>query len=50
MEAFRLFDKDGNGIIKTEELATVMYALGKKTTEEELKDIIKEVDAKGKSQ
>ena len=44
-EAFSLFDKDGDSNITTKELGTVMKSLGKKPTEEELKDMINEVDA-----
>ncbi|KAJ6466853.1 calmodulin [Mycena sanguinolenta] len=43
-EAFTLFDKDGNGMITTVELGTVMHSLGKNPTESELQDMINEVD------
>ncbi|XP_047336213.1 calmodulin-like protein 8 [Impatiens glandulifera] len=46
-EAFRLFDKDGDGCITVEELATVIRSLDQNPTEEELRDIISEVDADG---
>ncbi|XP_060577956.1 calmodulin-beta-like [Ruditapes philippinarum] len=46
-EAFRLFDKDGDGKITTKELGTVMKSLGHNPTEAELQDMINEVDADG---
>merc|ERR1712224_723896 len=49
-EAFRLFDVDGQGIIKTKDLGTVMRSLGMNPTEAELRDIINEVDADGTSE
>ncbi|XWS13737.1 hypothetical protein CRYUN_Cryun36dG0063700 [Craigia yunnanensis] len=46
-EAFCLFDKDGDGCITVEELATVIRSLDQNPTEEELRDMISEVDADG---
>ncbi|XP_058105407.1 calmodulin-1-like [Magnolia sinica] len=46
-EAFCLFDKDGDGCITIEELATVIRSLGQDPTEEELQDMINEVDVDG---
>ncbi|KAK4405774.1 Calmodulin-1 [Sesamum angolense] len=46
-EAFSLFDKDGDGCITIEELATVIRSLDQNPTEEELQDMINEVDADG---
>ncbi|KAL2463754.1 Calmodulin-like protein 11 [Forsythia ovata] len=46
-EAFSLFDKDGDGCITIEELATVIRSLDQNPTEEELEDIINEVDSDG---
>jgi len=43
-EAFLLFDKDGDGTITTNELATVMRSLGQNPTESELQDMVNEVD------
>ncbi|XP_059658123.1 calmodulin-like isoform X1 [Cornus florida] len=43
-EAFSLFDKDGDGRITTNEIGTVMRALGRNPTEAELQDMINEVD------
>jgi Ca2+-binding EF-hand superfamily protein len=48
-EAFSLFDKDGDGDITTKELGTVMRSLGQNPSESELQEMIKEVDADGKS-
>ena len=47
-EAFDLFDKDGNGVITTQELGTVMRSLGQNPTEGELQDMIHEVDVDSK--
>eukprot|EP00058_Branchiostoma_floridae_P007764 XP_002593252.1 hypothetical protein BRAFLDRAFT_124868 [Branchiostoma floridae] len=46
-EAFSLFDKDGDGVITTKELGTVMRSLGQNPTEVELTDMINEVDTDG---
>ncbi|KAF7341496.1 putative Calmodulin [Mycena venus] len=46
-EAFLLFDKDGDGVITTIELGTVMRSLGQNPTDKELQDMIDEVDADG---
>lgn len=47
VQAFALFDKDGDGSITIEELGTVMRNLGQKPTEESLRQMINEVDADG---
>ncbi|KAK6913986.1 EF-hand domain, partial [Dillenia turbinata] len=46
-EAFSLFDKDGDGCITIEELATVIRSLDQNPTEEELHDMINEIDTDG---
>ncbi|CAK7340957.1 unnamed protein product [Dovyalis caffra] len=46
-EAFCLFDKDGDGCITFEELATVIRSLDHGATEEELHIMISEVDVDG---
>ncbi|RVD84729.1 uncharacterized protein DFL_006455 [Arthrobotrys flagrans] len=43
-DAFKMFDKDGNGEISIDELGAVMKSLGQQPTESELRDIIHEVD------
>uniref|UniRef100_A0A0B6ZYL6 EF-hand domain-containing protein n=1 Tax=Arion vulgaris TaxID=1028688 RepID=A0A0B6ZYL6_9EUPU len=46
-EAFRLFDKDGDGSISTEELGTVMRNLGQFPSIDELNQMLKEIDIDG---
>uniref|UniRef100_A0A8D8WFF9 Calmodulin n=1 Tax=Cacopsylla melanoneura TaxID=428564 RepID=A0A8D8WFF9_9HEMI len=46
-EAFRLFDKDGDGSITKEELGRVMRSLGQFAREEELQRMLEEVDING---
>ena len=46
-EAFRVFDKDGNGVITAAELKQVMANLGENLTEEEVSEMIKEADTDG---
>ncbi|XP_031098495.1 calmodulin-like protein 8 [Ipomoea triloba] len=43
-EAFSLFDKDGDGSITVEELATVIRSLDQNPTEEELQEMMNDVD------
>ena len=47
MEAFRVFDRDGNGFISAHELRHVMTNLGEKLTNEEVDEMIKEADLDG---
>ncbi|XP_049794641.1 uncharacterized calcium-binding protein B0563.7-like [Schistocerca nitens] len=46
-EAFRLFDKDGDGSITQDELGRVMRSLGQFAREEELQQMLHEVDIDG---
>ncbi|XP_022333553.1 neo-calmodulin-like [Crassostrea virginica] len=46
-EAFKLFDKDGNGSITVEELVAILKNLGQNPTDAEISDIVSEVDADG---
>jgi len=46
-DAFRVFDKDGNGFITQSELRQVMLNLGEKLTDEEINDMIREADSDG---
>lgn len=49
-EAFRLFDKDGDGCITKEELGTVMRSLGQFARVEELQEMLQEIDVDGEWQ
>ncbi|CAH9095493.1 unnamed protein product [Cuscuta epithymum] len=46
-ESFNFFDKDGDGCITIEELATVIRSLDHNPSKEELQDMIDEVDTNG---
>ena len=49
-EAFKVFDKDGNGYISESELRHVMTNLGEKLTDQEVDEMIKEADIDGDGQ
>ena len=43
IDAFRVFDRDGNGLISAQELRFVMTTAGEKLQEEEIDELIREV-------
>ncbi|XP_076068710.1 troponin C, isoallergen Bla g 6.0101-like [Oratosquilla oratoria] len=47
-EAFRLYDKDGNGFITTNTLREILKEIDNKLSDEDLDDIIEEIDEDGK--
>ena len=47
LEAFRIFDKDGNGVISSRELKHVMANLGEVLSEYEVEAMIREADCDG---
>jgi len=49
-EAFRVFDKDGNGLISAAELRHVMTNLGEKLSNEEVDEMVREADVDGDGQ
>lgn len=44
LEAFKVFDRDGNGFISASELRHVMTNLGEKISDEELDEMVREAD------
>jgi len=46
-EAFRIYDKEGNGYISTDTLREILKELDNKLTEEDISGIIEEVDEDG---
>ena len=47
LNAFKVFDKEGNGLISVTELRHIMTTLGEQLTEEEIDDMLKEADNDG---
>lgn len=50
LEAFRVFDKEGNGKISASELRHIMTTLGEKLSEEEVEEMMTEADYNGDGQ
>jgi calmodulin len=46
-QAFRLFDKEGNGVVTTQEIGSVLRNLGLFPTEQELQQMLKDIDIDG---
>ncbi len=46
-EAFKIFDRDGNGTISAAELRHVMTNLGEKLTDDEVDEMLMEADVNG---
>lgn len=49
-EAFRVFDRDGNGYITADEFRYFMTHMGEQFSEDEVDEIIEEVDIDGDGQ
>lgn len=49
-EAFRVFDRNGNGFISSAELRHVLTSIGDKLTEDEADEMIREADVDGDGQ
>jgi calmodulin len=49
-EAFKVFDRDGNGYVNAAELKHVMTNLGEKLTDAEVDEMIREIDVEGDGQ
>eukprot|EP00745_Piridium_sociabile_P041893 TRINITY_DN83508_c0_g1_i1.p1 TRINITY_DN83508_c0_g1~~TRINITY_DN83508_c0_g1_i1.p1 ORF type:complete len:170 (+),score=58.42 TRINITY_DN83508_c0_g1_i1:69-512(+) len=49
-EAFRIFDKEGNGMVNAVELRHVLTNLGEKLSDEEVDEMIREADITGDGQ
>jgi len=50
LEAFKIFDKDGNGKLSAEELKSVLTSLGEKLSPQECDEIIRLADTDGDGQ
>ena len=50
IEAFKVFDKDGNGFISAAEMRHVMTNLGAKLTDDDVDEIIRKADTNGDGQ
>ena len=50
VEAFRVFDRDGNGFISAAELRSVKNGLGENLTDEDVDEMIRDADIDGDGQ
>ncbi|XP_059178172.1 calmodulin-like isoform X2 [Physella acuta] len=50
LQAFQVFDRDGNGYISAAELRHVMTNLGEKLSDEDVEEMIREADIDGNGQ
>ena len=48
IEAFKIFDRDGKGLISENEFKHIMLSLGEKISEEELEEMMKKADPEKK--
>jgi calmodulin len=46
-EAFKVFDRDGNGFISSAELWHVMKSIGESLTDDDIDEMIRQVDTDG---
>jgi calmodulin len=44
-EAFKIFDKDGNGFVEVSELKHILTSIGEKLTPQEVEGVLKEADS-----
>jgi calmodulin len=47
IEAFKVFDKEGNGLIPSSEFKHIMLTLGERLSDDEVEEMIKEADYRG---
>jgi calmodulin len=47
IEAFKIFDKEGNGLIPSSEFKHIMLTLGERLSDDEVEEMIKEADYRG---
>ncbi|XP_062557052.1 calmodulin-A-like [Armigeres subalbatus] len=50
MEAFRIFDRDGNGLISAEELRAALHSFGEQLSDEEIEELLREADVNSDGQ